>query len=264
MLQDERSLRLAVLNSCEGARTSHVDPFSGVASSLVECGIPAVIGMQFEITDDAAITFSERLYTALAQGYPVDAALAQARKAIFAGGHDIEFGTPVLFLRGADARLFDVEPSPGADPQSLSQDTTPADDGLLAGPEVGERHEPAGQRRSNAREALDRASSHRVLAGAAGLATVAIVALVARGLVPGPSGDTDGNAASVVTGPQATSLVERFATSFSDGDVADVSAVLADDLRGACRRQSHAGQGRGCGGDAAGHRDRRRARLLRP
>ncbi len=112
LLQDERSLRLAVLNSCEGARTSHVDPFSGVASSLVHYGVPAVIGMQFEITDDAAITFADRLYTAVAQGFPVDAALAQARKAIFAAGNDVEFGTPVLFLRAAEARLFDVDEVP--------------------------------------------------------------------------------------------------------------------------------------------------------
>jgi CHAT domain len=54
MLQDEQSLRLVVLNSCEGARTSLVDPFSGVATSLIEFDIPAVIGMQFEITDEAA------------------------------------------------------------------------------------------------------------------------------------------------------------------------------------------------------------------
>ena len=119
LLYDERSLRLAVLNSCEGARTSHVDPFSGVASSLLECGIPAVVGMQFEITDDAAIRFSERLYTALAQGFPVDAALAQARKGIFAAGHEVEFGTPVLYLRGADARLFDVDTAlPAPEPVS--------------------------------------------------------------------------------------------------------------------------------------------------
>ena len=101
-----------MLNSCEGARTSHVDPFSGVASSLVHYGVPAVIGMQFEITDDAAITFADRLYTAVAQGFPVDAALAQARKAIFAAGNDVEFGTPVLFLRAAEARLFDVDEVP--------------------------------------------------------------------------------------------------------------------------------------------------------
>jgi streptogramin lyase len=109
VVSDERSLRLVVLNSCEGARTSHVDPFSGVASSLVECGIPAVVGMQFEITDGAAIAFSDRMYTALADGYPADAALAQARKAIFAAGFETEFGTPVLFLRGGDATLFDLD-----------------------------------------------------------------------------------------------------------------------------------------------------------
>jgi CHAT domain-containing protein/Kelch motif protein len=112
LLQDERSLRLVVLNSCEGARASHVDPFSGAASSLVECGIPAVVGMQFEITDEAAITFAGRLYNALVQGFPIDAALAQSRKAIFAAGNDTEFGTPVLFLRTGDARLFDPEQSP--------------------------------------------------------------------------------------------------------------------------------------------------------
>ena len=89
-----------------------MDPFSGVASSLVHYGVPAVIGMQFEITDDAAITFADRLYTAVAQGFPVDAALAQARKAIFAAGNDVEFGTPVLFLRAAEARLFDVDEAP--------------------------------------------------------------------------------------------------------------------------------------------------------
>lgn len=108
LLQDERSLRLAVLNSCEGARSSHVDPFSGTAASLVHYGVPAVIGMQFEITDEAAIAFAGRLYDALARNFPVDAALAQSRRSIFAAGNDIEFGTPVLFLRGRDARLFDV------------------------------------------------------------------------------------------------------------------------------------------------------------
>ena len=109
MLQDEDSLRLVVLNSCEGARTSHIDPFSGVAGSLAEFGIPAVIGMQFEITDDAAIAFSDRLYTSLSQGFPVDAALSQARRGIVVAGRETEFATPVLFLRAADARLFDID-----------------------------------------------------------------------------------------------------------------------------------------------------------
>jgi CHAT domain len=117
MLQDEESLRLVVLNSCEGARGSLVDPFSGVATSLVEFDIPAVIGMQFEITDEAAIAFSDSLYTSLAHALPVDAALGPARRAIVAAHKEAEFATPVLFLRSGDARLFDVPDRPQAPPK---------------------------------------------------------------------------------------------------------------------------------------------------
>jgi hypothetical protein len=108
ILHDHRSLRLVVLNACEGSRSSPEDPFSGVAQTLVQQGIPAVIAMQFEITDKAAIKFAEEFYSATADGYPVDAALAAARKAIFAQGNDIEWGTPVLYLRAPDGQLFSV------------------------------------------------------------------------------------------------------------------------------------------------------------
>jgi Tol biopolymer transport system component len=108
ILHGEESLRLAVLNSCEGARASLNDPFSSVATSLIEYEIPAVIGMQFEITDRAAILFSGEFYAALADGRAVDEALSQARMAIFADNNDIEWGTPVLFMRVTDGRLFDV------------------------------------------------------------------------------------------------------------------------------------------------------------
>ncbi|MCZ6462271.1 MAG: CHAT domain-containing protein, partial [Actinobacteria bacterium] len=110
ILRDHRSLRLAVLNACEGARASDTDPFSGAAQSLVRKGIPAVVAMQFEITDDAAITFAQEFYGAIADAYPVDAAIGEARRAIFGLGNDIEWGTPVVYLRG-DGRLFDVDPS---------------------------------------------------------------------------------------------------------------------------------------------------------
>ena len=109
LLHDERTLRLAILNACEGARTSRADPFAGTAQSLVQQGIPAVIAMQFAITDEAAITLAHEFYGALADGYPVDAALTEARKAIFAHGNDVEWGTPVLYLRSPDGRIFDVE-----------------------------------------------------------------------------------------------------------------------------------------------------------
>jgi S1-C subfamily serine protease len=109
LLRDERTLRLAILNACEGARSARSDPFAGVAQSLVQQGVPAVIAMQFEITDEAAIVLAQEFYSALADGYPVDAALSEARKAIFARGNDVEWGTPVLYMRAPDGRIFDVE-----------------------------------------------------------------------------------------------------------------------------------------------------------
>lgn len=109
LLHDHRALRLAVLNSCEGARNSRTDPFAGVATTLIRQGIPAVVAMQFEITDEAAITFTSEFYTALAEGFPVDTAMAEARKAIYTLPNDVEWGTPVLYMRAPDGRVFTVE-----------------------------------------------------------------------------------------------------------------------------------------------------------
>jgi len=114
VLADETTLRLAVLNSCEGARTSSDDPYAGVATSLLQHEVPAVVAMQFEITDRAAIVFATEFYSALADGYPVDSALAEARKAIFADENDVEWGTPVLYMRVPDGRIFDVASASGA------------------------------------------------------------------------------------------------------------------------------------------------------
>ena len=107
LLHDHDSLRVAILNACEGARSSKQDPFAGSAQSLVQQGIPSVIAMQFEIADDVASTFAHEFYGALADGYPIDAAVTEARKAIFAGGREIEWATPVLYLRAPDGRIFD-------------------------------------------------------------------------------------------------------------------------------------------------------------
>jgi hypothetical protein len=109
LLHDHRSLRLAVLNACEGARTSPTDPFAGTAQSLIQQGIPAVIAMQFEFSDEAAITFSQEFYQALGESLPVDAALAEARKAISTQINAVEWATPVLYMRSPDGRIFDLE-----------------------------------------------------------------------------------------------------------------------------------------------------------
>jgi hypothetical protein len=106
MLQGHHALRLVVLNACEGARSAPDDPFGGVAQALVRQGIPAVIAMQFEISDPAALVFSHSFYQAIADDFPVDVAVAEARRAMFAEGHEVEWATPVLYLRSPDGRVF--------------------------------------------------------------------------------------------------------------------------------------------------------------
>lgn len=108
VLHEVESLRLTVLNACGGRRSGRGDPFGGVAESLVQREIPAVIAMQFEISDDAAIVFAEGLYGAIACGRPVDAAVAAARLSMFVKrGDGIEWGTPALYMRVTDGRIFE-------------------------------------------------------------------------------------------------------------------------------------------------------------
>ena len=107
LLADQTSLRLVVLNSCEGARTTLTDPYAGVATTLVQLGVPAVVAMQFEISDAAAILFADELYTNLiGRQDPIDAAVAEARKAIYIELGTVEWATPVLFMGDVNADLF--------------------------------------------------------------------------------------------------------------------------------------------------------------
>lgn len=112
ILRDHDTLRLAVLNACEGARQSNRDPFSGVAQSLCQQRLPAVVAMQFEISDEAAKTFAEEFYSAISDGLPVDASLSEARKALFTARYGQEWATPVLYMRSPSGLLFDVQRRP--------------------------------------------------------------------------------------------------------------------------------------------------------
>lgn len=110
LLADQRTLRLAVLNACEGARGSSRNVFSSTAAALVQRGLPAVLAMQYAISDQAAVEFTASFYTALAASLPIDAAVSEARKAIhLTAGDSAEWATPVLFMRAPDGVLWDVQ-----------------------------------------------------------------------------------------------------------------------------------------------------------
>lgn len=128
MMAGRRQLRMVVLNSCVGARSRADDPFAGLAHALLLRNIPAVVAMQFAITDRAAVAFGTRFYTAIAGGMPVDQALSQTRQSLrYVERNKIEWATPVLYLQTADARLFDVDAASASPASVISVDLTEPD-----------------------------------------------------------------------------------------------------------------------------------------
>ncbi len=119
LLTNHSSLRMVILNACEGAKGDSHDLFSSTAATLARRGIPAVLAMQEEITDRAAIQLTRTFYRALAHGLSVDAAVSEARAAIrLSAAQTLEWGTPVLYMRAPDGRLFDVQGQPTTQPAS--------------------------------------------------------------------------------------------------------------------------------------------------
>mgnify|MGYP000173499894 CR=1 FL=1 len=107
-----RSLRLAFLNACEGGRTSDAELFSSVGAVLTRRGVPAVISMQFNISDRAALEFSRLFYDSLARGNSVDVAVTQARTGVSIALSDrVEWATPMLHMHSPDGNLFSVNAS---------------------------------------------------------------------------------------------------------------------------------------------------------
>jgi tetratricopeptide (TPR) repeat protein len=103
VLRMEKSLRLVVLNCCDSARGN-----SSLAKSLVSSGIPAVLAMQFPISDEAAIELASAFYVALANGEPVDGAVTHARIKM-QHKSNIEWGIPVLYMRAPDGCIFEKQ-----------------------------------------------------------------------------------------------------------------------------------------------------------
>lgn len=93
-------VKLVILNSCEGARASDLDAFTGVAQKLINVGLPAVIAMQFPIPDETAILFSKHFYSSLVKNFSLDEAIAEARSAILmhAGLEKFDWSIPVLLM----------------------------------------------------------------------------------------------------------------------------------------------------------------------
>lgn len=75
-----------------------------------------MVAMRTSISDTAAVSFAAELYRELARGRPVEAAMAVARRGLSLGKNRSEWATPVLYLRGENVRIFDVDPATNSVP----------------------------------------------------------------------------------------------------------------------------------------------------
>ncbi len=123
--KDSNSMKLVVLNSCQGAEVSSTRPLAGMAPQLVARGIPAVIAMQYPISDTAALVFAKEFYLKLCKGWSrgqVDAAISHARNRIHMDvGEPLAFATPVLFMRSPTGVIFDLQEA--SDPDGFLKKT---------------------------------------------------------------------------------------------------------------------------------------------
>jgi hypothetical protein len=111
---------LVVLHICAGKNIKKTGDSKDLAAQLIAIGVSAVIAMQYPITNQAAIAFSDAFYRELAKGTQVDDAVQIARYRITT--KDVRaresrlFGTPVLFWYSRDSLIQVAAAGQGAPP----------------------------------------------------------------------------------------------------------------------------------------------------
>lgn len=95
----ERRPALVVLASCQSAAN-----VAALGPLLAAAGIPAVVGMHSQVSQETAFRFTQELLRALEDDGEIDRAVAVARRAVEGRGDE---WMPVLFLRFRDGRLWE-------------------------------------------------------------------------------------------------------------------------------------------------------------
>jgi hypothetical protein len=106
----ESHVRLVFLNACKTAQGSTTDNpgRSSVAATLINAGIPAVIGTQFSLPDVSAHSLSATVYKALLTGKPIGEAVRVGRNAMFFAEKAafFDWGIPVLYSTDPSQIIF--------------------------------------------------------------------------------------------------------------------------------------------------------------
>lgn len=90
--------RLILLQACEGSKKDPGPGFISLADHLIQRSVPAVVAMQFSITNNYATLFAEGFYEALRDRYNIDEAVQNGRWKMYnkERGQNHHFGNPVL------------------------------------------------------------------------------------------------------------------------------------------------------------------------
>jgi len=105
-------LRVAVLSACETAGTSNTPSNAptvplAVAPALIGAGLDAVLALGSVVPDGSAILLGQTLYRELARNTPLDAAVCQARKALYMRSGRADWAIPILYLQDiGDGQLW--------------------------------------------------------------------------------------------------------------------------------------------------------------
>jgi hypothetical protein len=112
-LERAQTVKFVLLNACLAGQSSDRIPFTTVGPQLLQTGIPAVVAMQYEISDEDAAEFAQFLYEELLLGPcpgHIDAAVGYARSNLYVSHPDrFSFGTPVLWLNARDGQIFQLD-----------------------------------------------------------------------------------------------------------------------------------------------------------
>lgn len=100
-----RGARMVVLSACRGAQGAGIEAGSaslltGIAPALSAAGVPLVVGMQLGVSVDGALRASEAIYSAIARGLSVQAAVGRARDELYvAESARSSWYVPTLYVR---------------------------------------------------------------------------------------------------------------------------------------------------------------------
>jgi hypothetical protein len=122
LLNDQDSLRLALLDVRNAARSQRIDPGSAIAEQLVRRGLPAALYLPSRLRGRPSLAFLHELYEGVANLRPVDEAVAEARRAALLEESGASWGLPQLVSRVGDGQLFArplLHPTPAKPPRYL-------------------------------------------------------------------------------------------------------------------------------------------------